>query len=58
MKVAAAKAIASVVKEDELNELYIIPGVFNDQVVKLVRDGVIRAAIETGVARRVPQEYR
>ncbi|WP_458119983.1 malic enzyme-like NAD(P)-binding protein [Paenibacillus sp. Z6-24] len=58
MKVAAAKAIASVVKEDELNELYIIPGVFNDQVVKLVRDGVIRAAIESGVARRIPQEYR
>lgn len=58
MKVAAARAIASVVKEDELNELYIIPGVFNEQVVQEVRKGVIEAAIKTGVARRTPPEFR
>lgn len=52
MKLAAAKAIASVVSEDELNEHYIIPSVFNAHVVERVRDAVIRAAYECGVARR------
>lgn len=52
MKLAAAKAIASVVSEDELNEHYIIPSVFNHNVVERVRDAVMQAAIESGVARR------
>jgi malate dehydrogenase (oxaloacetate-decarboxylating) len=58
MKLAAAKAIASSVGSDELNEQYIIPSVFNDQVVPLVRKAVIAAAIETGEARRIPPEFR
>ncbi|MFC0212710.1 NAD-dependent malic enzyme [Paenibacillus chartarius] len=53
MKLAAAQAIASVVKEDELSEHYIIPSVFNAAVVERVREAVIRAAVESGVARRV-----
>ena len=52
MKLAAAKAIASVVQEDELNEYYIIPSVFNQSVAERVRDAVIEAAYEDGVARR------
>jgi malate dehydrogenase (oxaloacetate-decarboxylating) len=52
MKLAAAHAIASVVTDDELNEHYIIPSVFNHAVVEKVRDAVIRAAYESGVARR------
>ncbi|NOV04380.1 NAD-dependent malic enzyme [Paenibacillus planticolens] len=52
MKLAAAKAIASVVEEDELNEYYIIPSVFNQSVVEKVREAVIQAAYEDGVARR------
>ncbi len=52
MKLAAAKAIASVVTDDELNEYYIIPSVFNQNVVKKVREAVIAAAYESGVARR------
>lgn len=52
MKLAAAYAIASVVGEDELNEHYIIPSVFNHNVVEKVRDAVIAAAYEDGVARR------
>jgi len=55
MKMAAAKAIASVVSDDELNESYIIPSVFHQQVVERVRDAVIEAAIRTGVARRRPR---
>jgi malate dehydrogenase (oxaloacetate-decarboxylating) len=52
MKLAAARAIASVVSDDELNEFYIIPSVFNRNVVKKVKEAVIDAAYETGVARR------
>lgn len=58
MKLAASWAIASVVSEDELNEQYIIPSIFNDQVVPLVRKAVIQAAIDTDVARRIPSEFR
>ena len=46
MKVAAARAIASIVSDDELNEQYIIPSIFNEKVVQEVRDAVIAAAIE------------
>ncbi|MFC5452218.1 NAD-dependent malic enzyme [Paenibacillus aestuarii] len=52
MKLAAAKAIASVVHEDELSEYYIIPSVFNQAVAERVRNAVIQAAYEDGVARR------
>lgn len=58
MKLAASRAIASVITEEELNENYIIPSIFNDKVVDSVRCAVISAAIETGVARRVPREFR
>ncbi|OCN06315.1 malate dehydrogenase [Erysipelotrichaceae bacterium MTC7] len=40
MKVAAAKAIASVVKDDELTEDYIIPNSFNKDVVNVVANAV------------------
>ncbi|MEC0245943.1 NAD-dependent malic enzyme [Paenibacillus chitinolyticus] len=52
MKLAAARAIASVVTDEELNELYIIPSVFNQKVADRVRSAVVQAAYESGVARR------
>jgi malate dehydrogenase (oxaloacetate-decarboxylating) len=58
MKLAAARAIASVVTEAELNEQYIIPSIFNEQVVAKVRKAVIEAAILTGTARRIPRDFR
>lgn len=58
MKLAASEAIASVVVPQELNKLYIIPSVFNQEVVRRIRTGVIEAAIRTGVARRMPREFR
>lgn len=58
MKLAAAQAIASAVSEEELNEQYIIPSVFNTKVVDRVREAVVKAAIETKVARRIPREFR
>jgi len=57
MKLAAAYAIASTVDEEELNEQYIIPSVFNGRVVEAVRRKVIQAAIDTGVARKIPHEF-
>jgi malate dehydrogenase (oxaloacetate-decarboxylating) len=58
MKLAAAEAIASSISDTERNRFYIIPSVFNQQVVSAIRDLVIQAAIRTGVARRIPREYR
>jgi len=54
MKVAAAQALADVVKPDELGPEYIIPGVFNRSVAESVAQAVIRAAEAEGVARRTP----
>ncbi|MCL6633047.1 MAG: NAD-dependent malic enzyme [Alicyclobacillus herbarius] len=52
MKLAAAQAIASCVRDDQLNEQYIIPSVFNRHVVKAVSRAVAEAAYKSGVARR------
>jgi malate dehydrogenase (oxaloacetate-decarboxylating) len=58
MKLAAARAIASVVSEKELNEQYIIPSIFNEQVVTKVRHAVVETAILTGVSHRIPPDFR
>jgi malate dehydrogenase (oxaloacetate-decarboxylating) len=52
MKIAAAKAIASVVSRKELHEEYIIPSVFNKKVAPAVAREVVRAAQRGGFARR------
>jgi len=52
MKIAAARAIASVIGPDALSEDYIVPGVFNKKVADGVARAVVRAAVETGLARR------
>ena len=51
MKVAAAKAIASIVKDDELREDYIIPDAFNPEVAKAVAKAVADEAYNSGVAK-------
>ena len=51
MKVAAVQAIASLIKEDELNEDYVIPAPFDARVAPEVAAAVAKAAMETGVAR-------
>ncbi|HEV8675887.1 MAG TPA: malic enzyme-like NAD(P)-binding protein [Methylomirabilota bacterium] len=52
MKLAAARGIASIIEAGELGEEYIVPSVFDKRVVEAVADGVARAAVQTGVARR------
>lgn len=51
MKMAAAKALASLISDDELSEDYIIPKAFDPRVGVSVAKAVAKAARETGVAR-------
>ena len=53
MKQAAAQALAACIAPRELSPEYIVPSVFNRQVVQRVADAVRRAAIKSGVARKV-----
>ncbi len=55
MKLAAAEAIADIIPENALSEDYIIPSVFDKQVVHQVSLAVAAAARDTGVARRFPR---
>ncbi|HEX2588701.1 MAG TPA: malic enzyme-like NAD(P)-binding protein, partial [Gaiellales bacterium] len=52
MNLAAARAIASVITDDELSEEYVIPSVFNKSVVEQVAAAVADAAVRSGVAQR------
>ena len=51
MKMAAAKAIAGLIPENELNEENILPKAFDPRVAPAVADAVAQAARESGVAR-------
>ena len=51
MKMAAAKAIAGLISDDELSADYIIPKAFDPRVGKAVAAAVADAARKTGVAR-------
>jgi malate dehydrogenase (oxaloacetate-decarboxylating) len=52
MKLAAAKAIAGCISQSELSPEYIVPSVFNREVVQRVAEAVRREAVKAGVARR------
>lgn len=52
MKLAAAHAIADCIDEEGLGEEYIVPSVFNKQVVRRVSRAVKEAAFDSGVATR------
>ena len=51
MKIAAAKALAELISDEELSEDYIIPAAFDPRVKDKVAEAVKKAAYETGVAR-------
>ena len=51
MKLAAARAIAAIVADEELSEEYIIPGAFDKRVAPAVAGAVMACAKEQGVAR-------
>lgn len=51
MKIAAAKALAGLISEEELNADYIIPAAFDERVGGTVANAVAEAARKSGVAR-------
>ncbi|OUN07236.1 NAD-dependent malic enzyme [Flavonifractor sp. An92] len=51
MKVAAARAIAGLVSDEELNADYILPAAFDPRVKDAVAQAVAQAARDSGVAR-------
>ena len=51
MKLAAAKAIAYIINDNELSPDYIVPGPFDKRVVPAVSKAVGEAAIKTGVSK-------
>ena len=53
MKIAAADAIASLISESELNETNIIASPLDPRVAPTVAAAVAKAALDTGVARRM-----
>jgi malate dehydrogenase (oxaloacetate-decarboxylating) len=55
MKVAAARALADAIPPEALNAEFIIPSVFDRTVAERVAAAVSEAAIQEGVARRVPK---
>lgn len=58
MKIAAVYAIARLVSDSELKQDYIIPNPFDPRVAPEVAKSVAKAALETGVARKMvnPEE--
>lgn len=55
MKIAAAKALAGLISDEELHEDYIIPSIFNPKVAEEVAGAVAQAARESGAAKRRPR---
>ena len=53
MKIAAAYAIAGLVSDEELNPDYILPAAFDPRVKDAVAEATRKAAIESGVARKM-----
>jgi malate dehydrogenase (oxaloacetate-decarboxylating) len=51
MKLAAAKAIASIVSDEELKPDYIIPGAFDERVAKVVAKAVADEAVKLGITK-------
>ncbi|MDS1004128.1 NADP-dependent malic enzyme [Clostridium sporogenes] len=51
MKLAASKAIASLIKDNELNDDYIIPGAFDKRVAQVVAEEVKKVALEMGLSK-------
>lgn len=51
MKQAAARAVASIIPDEELRDDYVVPPVFDERVAPAVAAAVAKAAMDTGVAR-------
>ena len=52
MKIEAAKGLANLIKDNELNDEYIIPSAFNEEVSNVVADAVINIAKKSGINKK------
>ena len=52
MKIAAAYAIAGIIKDEEITPEYVIPSSFDERVAPAVAKAVKEAAERTGVCRK------
>jgi malate dehydrogenase (oxaloacetate-decarboxylating) len=52
MKIEAAKGLANLIKYSELNDEYIIPSAFNEEVSNAVSDAVINIAKKLGINKK------
>ncbi|HXH86213.1 MAG TPA: malic enzyme-like NAD(P)-binding protein, partial [Nitrospira sp.] len=55
MKLAAARALAETIPRSALSEEYIVPSLFDKEIVPRLARAVAAAARDTGVARRRPK---
>ncbi|MEG0133252.1 MAG: NADP-dependent malic enzyme [Clostridium sp.] len=53
MKLAAARAVANLISDEELNEEYIIPDALDKRVANKVAEEVMRIAKEMGIAKKL-----
>lgn len=51
MKIEAAKAIANLIDDSELNEENIVPSVFNEEVCKVVSEAIMDIGVKMGLSR-------
>jgi malate dehydrogenase (oxaloacetate-decarboxylating) len=56
MKLAAARALAEVIPEENLSPDYVIPSVFDERIVPAMAEEVEKAAHSSGVARRTSKK--
>jgi malate dehydrogenase (oxaloacetate-decarboxylating) len=56
MKLAAARALAEVIPEENLSPDYVIPSVFDERIVSAMAEEVEKAAHSSGVARRTSKK--
>jgi malate dehydrogenase (oxaloacetate-decarboxylating) len=56
MKLAAARALAEVIPEEDLSEDYVIPSLFDERIVPTMAEAVEEAARESGSARSDPEK--
>jgi len=54
MKIAAARAIADLIPDDQRHEEYIIPSVFHPNLASTVARAVAEAAVRSGAAPAPP----
>ena len=52
MKMRAAEALASVIREDELSADYVLPGTFDERVADTVAKAVAEEAVRAGLCRK------